>query len=188
MTVQLNRLGNILRKEFLFVLLFAVFEVLITISVSTQNIYFSFFGIFAIILTFMMYFCSFPKYFTVENGFLQYKRNITFPDNGNGTDIHFSFVIKRGGKPKESAEITFCVQDVYSIEISQTSSEKALNIGRVTFQGHMYVLPDKYEDKVMNRKAHTFYGIKNPEEFANDMRKYFPGAKITENFVKKTEE
>ena len=32
-----------------------------------------------------MYFCSFPGYFTVENGFLQYKRNITFPDNGNDT-------------------------------------------------------------------------------------------------------
>ena len=49
MTVKLNRLGNIFRKEFLFVLLFVFFEVLITFSVSTQNIYFCFFGIFAII-------------------------------------------------------------------------------------------------------------------------------------------
>ena len=188
MTVKLNRFGNVFRKEFLFVLLLAFFEVLITFSLSIQNIYFCFFGIFAIILTFLMYFCSFPGYFTVENGFLQYKRNITFPDDGSETGIRFSFVIKRGGMPKESAEITFCVQDVYSIEISQTPVEKAFNTGSVTFQGHMYVLPEKYEDKVMNRKAHTFYGIKNPEEFASDMRKFFPGAKITENFVKKTED
>ena len=181
MTVKLNRLGNIFRKEFLFVLLFAFFEVLITFSVSTQNIYFCFFGIFAIILTFLMYFCSFPRYFTVENGFLQYKRNITFPDNGNDTDIHFSFVIKRGGKPKESAEITFCVQDIYSIEISQTPSEKAFNIGRVTFQGHMYILPDKYEDKVINRKAHTFYGVRNPDELYADLCKFFPDGVVKNN-------
>jgi hypothetical protein len=38
----------------------------------------------------------------------------------------------------------------------------------------MYILPDKYEDKVINRKAHTFYGVRNPDELYAELCKFFP--------------
>ena len=38
----------------------------------------------------------------------------------------------------------------------------------------MYILPDKYENKVINRKAHTFYGVRNPDELYDELCKFFP--------------
>ena len=184
MTVKLNRLGNIFRKEFLFTFLFIIFELIIISFISIGNISVWIFGLFIVCITISLYFVSFPGYFTAENKVLKYQRQITFPDNGGETDIQISFGARVNRRRKESAEITFCVEDIYSIEISQTPAEKIFRMGRVSFQGHMFVLPLEYEGRVASRAKHTFYGIANPEDFANDMRKCFPGAKIIENFGK----